>query len=304
MDKIGIVTITYNSESVISSFLNCVLSQDYKNFILYIIDNNSKDSTINLLYNYNDSRIKLIKNKKNVGVAKANNQGIKAAISSSCDQILLINNDVEFDNDLILELVKAQVDCKSSLIVPKIMYHHNKNLIWYAGSFFSIINGFLPVHRGFRKEDNEIYDQIAKVHYAPTCCILIKKVVFEDIGFMDEKYFVYFDDTDFCYRVKKNNHHSLVYYPKVKLYHKVGSLTSVQKLDSETNFKSDFFLQQNIKNHIYFLRKMQKYYSYFFMVFLFFRYNLKFFFSKKIKKNFKTFILINRSFFEGFKIKR
>ena len=49
--------------------------------------------------------------------------------------------------------------------------------------------------------------------------------VFEDIGFMDEKYFVYFDDTDFCYRILKNKSHDIYYAPNIAFYHKVGSLT-------------------------------------------------------------------------------
>ena len=49
--------------------------------------------------------------------------------------------------------------------------------------------------------------------------------VFKDVGFMNEKYFVYFDDTDFSYRACKDERHKMFYYPFVKFYHKVGSLT-------------------------------------------------------------------------------
>ena len=85
MDKIGIVTITYNSANVLSGFLESVFSQTYKNFILYVIDNSSKDDTKKILKSLKDSRLKIIFNKKNIGVAKANNIGIKKAINDNCN---------------------------------------------------------------------------------------------------------------------------------------------------------------------------------------------------------------------------
>ena len=49
MDKIGIVTITFNSEKVLVPFIDCIIKQTYSNFILYVVDNNSSDNTCNLL---------------------------------------------------------------------------------------------------------------------------------------------------------------------------------------------------------------------------------------------------------------
>ena len=63
------------------------------------------------------------------------------------------------------------------------------------------------------------------VDYASTCCLLIRKEVFDNIGLMDEKYFVYFDDTDFLFRVKKEGVHKIYYDSQITLFHKVGSLT-------------------------------------------------------------------------------
>ena len=94
MDKIGLVTITYNSENVLKPFLDCVWSQTYDNFVLYIIDNASSDTSISTLNHEKDSRLRVITNDRNLGVAKANNQGIQKAINEGCQQVLIINNDV------------------------------------------------------------------------------------------------------------------------------------------------------------------------------------------------------------------
>ena len=69
-----------------------------------------------------------------------------------------------------------------------------------------------------------------------------EKKVFEDIGMMDEKYFVYFDDTDFLYRVFKDGRHKLYFFSDVKFYHKVGSLTKSVKNKQNNKFRGDFFI--------------------------------------------------------------
>ena len=75
MDKIGLVTITYNSDAVLQSFLDCVWQQTHKNLVLYLIDNASVDATHSILEKENDSRLQIINNPTNFGVAQANNQG-------------------------------------------------------------------------------------------------------------------------------------------------------------------------------------------------------------------------------------
>ncbi|MDP7195038.1 MAG: glycosyltransferase family 2 protein [SAR202 cluster bacterium] len=299
MDKIGVVTITFNSSTVLQSFLDCIFTQTYDNFVLYVVDNASDDDTASILNKASDSRLQVIKNEINSGVAKANNQGIKKAIEEGCNQILIINNDVEFEDALIEKLLQVQSDRNCSLISPKMMFHHNKNLIWYAGSWFAKSKGFLPLHRGMGEIDKGQYDEIKEIEYAPTCCLLAKKEIFDDIGFMDEKYFVYFDDTDFSYRIFKDGKHKMYYVPNIKFYHKVGSLTKSFKTKQNKIYRGDFFLKQTIRNHIYFLKKIGGVFAYAFIFWLFFKNNIRFIINPKIQKNFKTWQLINKSYLEG-----
>ena len=299
MDKIGLVTITYNSADVLQPFLDCVWQQTHNNLVLYVIDNASQDSTRFILKMENDSRLQIINNSTNFGVAKANNQGIESAITDGCDQVLIINNDVEFETTLIEKLLQGQAEKSCSLVAPKMMYFDNPNHIWYAGSWFIKKKGYSPLHRGMKQLDEGQYDEIVEVEYAPTCCLLAKKEVFQDIGLMDEKYFVYFDDTDFSYRVWKDRRHKMFYYPDVKFYHKVGSLTNSFNKKEDKIFRGDFFIQQNTKNHIYFLKKIVGFFAYAFIIWLFFKNNIKFILNPQIRKNFKTWLLINKSYFEG-----
>ena len=299
MDKIGIVTITYNSADVLQPFLDCVWRQTHDNLVLYVVDNASQDATRSILEMENDSRLKIINNSTNFGVSKANNQGIESSITDGCDQVLIINNDVEFETTLIKKLLKVQTEKSCSLVTSKMMYFDNPNHIWYAGSWFIKKKGYLPLHTGMKQLDEGQYDKIIEVEYAPTCCLLAKKEVFHDIGLMDEKYFVYFDDTDFSYRVWKDRRHKMFYCPDVKFYHKVGSLTKSFNKEEDRAFRGDFFIQQNTKNHIYFLKKIGGLFAWLFIVWLFFRNNIRFILNPQIRKNIATWMLINRAYFEG-----
>ena len=303
MNKIGLVTITYNSVDVLRSFLDCVWKQTHLNLILYVIDNASVDATLSILENERDSRLRVVENAKNLGVAKANNQGIRQAILDGCDQVLIINNDVEFESALIEKLIKIQIEKKCSLVTPKIMYFHSPKHIWYAGSWFIKNKGYLPLHRGMKELDEDQYNKTVDVEYAPTCCLLAKKEVFQDVGFMDENYFIYFDDTDFSYRVWKDGRHKMLYYPNVEFYHKVGSLTKSFQKGTKKIYRGNFFLQQNTKNHIYFLKKIGGVFSYTFIVWLFFKNNIRFVINPQIRKNISTWWLINKSYFQGLLLK-
>ena len=303
MDKVGLVTVTYNSGSVLKSFLDCVWQQTHDNLVLYVVDNSSNDDTNDILNMHKDPRLEVINNQENFGVAKANNQGIKRAISEGCTQILIINNDVEFENALIQKLIQAQKENSCSLVTPKMMYYDNPNHIWYAGSWFIKNKGYLPLHRGINTLDKGQFDSVVEVEYGPTCCLLVKKEVFLDVGFMDETYFVYFDDTDFSYRVWKDRKHKMFYYPDIKFYHKVGSLTDSFNREGERVFRGNFFIKQNTRNHIYFLKKVGGIFAYVFIAWLFIKNNIRFIINSNIRKDFDTWKIINRSYFEGLLLK-
>jgi hypothetical protein len=302
MDKVGLVTVTYNSEDVLRLFLTCVWNQSHKNLVLYVVDNSSNDTSLSILKKENDCRLVIIENNKNFGVAKANNQGITKAISDDCNQILIINNDVKFESNLIKKLINVQYEKDCSLVSPKMMYFDNPEKIWYAGSWFTSMKGYIPSHRGMNEFDEGQYDEILEVEYAPTCCLLAKKEVFKDIGMMDEKYFVYFDDTDFSYRILKDGRHKIFYYPYVDFYHKVGSLTKSIIAGVKTAYRGDFFIKQNTRNHVFFLKKVGGFFAYSFILLLFFKNNIRFFISPRIRKNFSTWWLINRSYLEGLRM--
>jgi GT2 family glycosyltransferase len=244
---IGVVTVTYNSSTVIDEFMESLIAQTYSNYNLYVVDNNSRDDTLLKLKKYqNAPRIKLIVNSENEGVAKGNNQGITAAIADGCKYILLINNDTEFEDALIDKLLDGLTEYQCDLIVPKMLYHDNPNIIWCAGGHFLPWKAYLNVNEGKDEEDKGQYDEPRQIECAPTCCMLITLKPFETVGLMDEKYFVYYDDVDFSLRVLRAGFKTY-YLPTARLTHKVSTLTG--------GVTSNFVLKYTTRNMVYYIRK-------------------------------------------------
>ena len=118
---------------------------------------------------------------------------------------------------------------------------------------------------------------------------------------MDEKYFVYFDDTDFFYRFVKNGKHEARYFNDVQFYHKIGSLTKSRT--KEELFKhGDFFVKQMTCNQIYYLRKQKKLFAYLYVLYFILRVQIRFLFSGRYHRNWRTFILIQQSIIKGLRL--
>lgn len=244
--KIGAVTVTYNSEAVIDGFMSSMLAQSHTNFVLYVVDNASSDRTLSKLAECRDPRLRVISNVENLGFADGSNIGVRAALDDDCDSILLINNDTEFESQLIEKLYHALFDYECDMAAPKILYHHDPRLIWSAGGGFNQWRGWGGFHRGLNQIDQGQFDDVRLVRHAPACCLLMHKSVFERIGLMDSAYFVYLDDTDFCYRATRAGLR-ILYLPSATLLHKASSLTG--------GSESEFSVRYRTRNQIYFMLK-------------------------------------------------
>jgi len=247
MSKIGVVTVLYNSESVLEEFFETLSKQTYTNFILYVVDNLSPDGSLELskklASKYRFDTI-IIENDANYGVAKGNNIGITRAIENHCDFILISNNDIALEDKALEKLLAGLNGHHADMAVPKI-YFYGTNKIWAAGGGFKLRNG-ITVQYGMDEEDHAQFDQDMQVTYAPTCCMLVRKEIFDSVGMMDENYFVYYDDTDFVYRALKKKKKKLWYISDSVIYH--NESTSTGKM-------SDFSVRFLWRNLVYFSLK-------------------------------------------------
>ena len=186
----------------------------------------------------------------NVGFAAGNNIGIKKALEIKSDYVVLINNDTIAPENLVDTIVNSPISDPGVGIVGGLIYfakgfEYEKNyqkedlgkVIWYAGGKLDWDNVY-GSHLGVNEVDKGQYNSPADTDFVTGCLLITKATVLEKVGFLNEKYCLYHEDTDFNLRVKKSGLR-LVVDPKIKLWHKVAQSSGI---GSPLN---DYFLTRN-----------------------------------------------------------
>lgn len=245
---IGIVIVNYNGENYQNECILSILKSSYDNYRIIVVDNMSTDNSMSMLEKINDDRIIKIYEKENWGVAKGNNIGIRKSKEIGCQYTLLLNNDTVLERDTIKLLVEKM---KTNLVVVPLILFYNTDKIWYGGGRFvkyKCVTDHINIKK--KRDGVEFKD---KYDYAPTCCMLINNSVFNEVGYMDENYFVYFDDSDFCMRLKM---HKIVigFCKESVIYHKVSMSTGGKKSKISAYYEN--------RNRYYFYKKYKNYFPY------------------------------------------
>ncbi len=250
---VSIIIVSYNSATYIERCLRSIyeLTHDVT-YEIILVDNQSTDTTIQLVER-NFPEVVIIKNQKNFGFAAANNKGIAA---SKGKFVLLLNPDTEFKSTLLNECSEyLQLHSNVGCVGPQIL-NSDGSLQRTGVSFPSLWNGFVEIFfldnlfpnsklfgRHRRLFDNPNDEQT--VDYLQGSCLMIPKTLLEILGGMDDCFFLYFEETDLCYRLKQGGWRT-VYFPQAKLLHYGGS---------GTDYYNEFRLKQYHKSFIYFITK-------------------------------------------------
>lgn len=237
MKRVVISAIHFGQRKNTVDFLTSLerLSQKTVQVTVVVIDNNAKEPFADDNYSAKRFPLTILQNKENLGFSGGHNVGIKYALKSGADYVVIINNDTVVHEDLIEELVSVvKSDDKIGIVAPKIYFakgfefHKGRytaseegKVFWYAGGMTDWSN-VIAHHRGVDQVDHGQYNTVEKTDFASGCCMLIKKEVFEKVGMFDEKYFLYYEDSDLCARVKKVGY-KIMYAPKAVLWHQNAS---------------------------------------------------------------------------------
>lgn len=186
--QISVIVPNYNGARTISKCIQSILDNDYKNFELIIIDDCSEDSSTNIIRSFKDLRIKLLRNKKNLGPSKTRNRGIK---TSKGEIILLIDSDTYIPKDCISKHLSTHRHINTDIVAGSVQGVH-RTIIGQADDF---CNWWTSIPQ------NENYF-IKKLH-VPTTNLSIKRTVFYRIGYFKEE-LRYGEDSEFSYRAIKN----------------------------------------------------------------------------------------------------
>ena len=218
--KLTIVIVTYKNEA---NILQCLgsLKKYILNGDILVIDNSSRDE-IDRVIEKNFSRIKLIKNKKNIGFGAAANQGARI---TKGDYLLFLNPDTVVKEGCIEEMVSFLKKKKDAGAIGCKVLNPDASLQPSCGRFPTIINIILdriPVlNKLFKTElirQENFYSKIQTPDWISGVFFMVKKNVFENLGGFDERYFLYVEDVDFCYRAREAGY-KIYYNPKAEIIH-------------------------------------------------------------------------------------
>lgn len=254
--QITAIILNYNNYQDIKKCIESLEIQELpKNYQLkiVIIDNGSTDGSTIKIKNRFPSYYYIF-NKKNLGFARGVNQGIKAVFNDS-DYFLLMNNDASLEPTGLNKMINSGAD----LAAPTIFYKHKPKKIWQAGGYFNKYKMGVTVPLKNLNLPNINSDQ--KISYLSGCILLINKKTLLEIGGLDETFFFYGEDVDFCLRARRKGL-KIIYLPNVSAWHNIQDITVTR-----TN---PFVLENLAKSYFLIIRKHFPYFiAYGLLLFIF-----------------------------------
>lgn len=217
-EQLAVILVDYNGLKDTIECIDSIIKSSIQSKII-VVDNASKENEavkISKIF----PEVKTIRSEMNGGFSAGNNLGIRWALEQGYEYIVLLNNDTVIAPNM-LELL-CQNTSDTSVSTPKMLYFSKPNIIWYGGGHFNKKTGNVE-HEYLNKKDPEDM-AIRECDYATGCCIMIPASVFRKVGLLDERFFMYCEDSEFCLRLKKNGI-SINYVPTAKLWHKISQST-------------------------------------------------------------------------------
>ena len=281
MKKVALIVLNWKQPKLTIETISSLLEIKHFsfNYEIVLVDNGSPDNSIKIFNKEykNNKLVRILNTKSNLGYAGGNNFGIDYALKNNFDFIVLLNNDVLVDPNFLEELLKES--SSYDILGPKIYfapgfeYHkdrYQKNdlgkVIWSMGGQMDW-NNIYGSNISIDEVDHGQFGKIKnKVDFISGCCLMASRQVFQKIGKLDEKYFMYLEDVDFCQRAKIANF-KMACIPKSIIWH-VNS--------GSTNGPGDLQNYFITRNRIYFAYKYAKLRT----KFAIFRESLKILFSK------------------------
>ncbi len=226
--QVAIILVNWNGFSHTAECLTSLSQITYSNFFVVVVDNGSVDQSAALI-RQQFPEVHLIQHEKNLGLAAANNAGLRYAISKGAEFCLLLNNDTIVAPDILSTFVQsAQLNPQAGVWGAKIFYYAEPKRIWWAVSRWNAAVGRFE-HPGRDQEDvANTFNAPEVMDYANGCALFIRSEVIRKIGFMDERIFIYFEEIDWCFRAKRAGY-EVRFVPSAKVWHKVAATSGGKK---------------------------------------------------------------------------
>lgn len=225
--------VNFNTEKLLKDCLVSILQKKWRNNVkIFVLDNGSSDGSVSMIKN-EFPQVELIENKINEGFGAGHN---KVFEKGDADYFLVLNSDTTIEGDVLDDMVDfiEGIDC--GIASCKILDFGGK-LQPNAGDLplgLSLISWLfnleaVGIKSSFHRNEPLFYETAHNVGWVSGNFMMIKTKVFEKIGYFDEEYFMYFEDTDFCFRAKRAGFKIMIN-PKTYIKHLSGGSLDDPKL--------------------------------------------------------------------------
>ncbi|CAA7194768.1 hypothetical protein CHRY9293_01054 [Chryseobacterium potabilaquae] len=206
MNDLAIIILNYNSFDDTSREVNALLAEGVSQQSIYIVDNNSTDKE-NIKILGAQKQINYILSDHNGGYAYGNNLAIKKAIEDGRNYFLLLNPDIEISLTTIEQLYNGLKEFSDiGIIGPRICYRNDRNKIFSDGGLLFPEKGFMGGHANGEQNKESIKMSVYNydIKYVDGSALMFRKEILDDIGFMNENFFMYYEESEWCLRLLKN----------------------------------------------------------------------------------------------------
>jgi GT2 family glycosyltransferase len=256
----SIIIINYKTPQLTINCVKSILSlPNPENKEIIIIDNASKDGSVEKLEKEFGNKIKLIKNKINLGFSGANNQG---AAFAKGNFILFLNSDTIVNKDIFSSCVDIfKNDKKVGIISPRLKLPNGENQKKVFGKFPTLIR--LITQRTKKDPKINYNNKIYETDWVSGCALMIRQKLFKNIKGWDDNYFLYYEDIDLCKKVKEKNYKIIVNL-KTNLIHLNGQSLKIDSKKKEIYYKSqNYYFRKHNGIIIEYLIKIFRYFGLF-----------------------------------------
>lgn len=192
-------------------------SREWPRLAVYVVDNASDDGSFERL-RASCADCTVMATGTNLGFSGGNNVAIRRALEEGAEWILLLNNDAEAEPDFLAPLLSAAAAGRV-VATPKIVHASDPGRVWYGGGHVDRARG------GFYHEtDAGTADRARDVSFASGCCLLLPAAFFRECGFLEEAYFLYYEDAELCLRAAEKGYR-IRYVPESVVRHHVSVST-------------------------------------------------------------------------------
>ncbi len=217
---VGLILLNWNGWEDTFACLESLEQVTYPNLKVILVDNGSTETPAREpALRFPD--IEILSLDENRGFAGGNNIGIRSAQEQGADYVLLLNNDTEVAPDFLDQMIAAaESDPLVGMVGPMIYYDAEPDVIWSAGGQVDRARG--DAHMlGVDEIDRGQYGQAARsVDWVTGCALLAKMELIERVGMLDERFFAYYEEAEWCARARRAGYR-IVHAPQAKVWHKV-----------------------------------------------------------------------------------